>query len=104
MSASLNRLPPDRTTAARHMTWAHARSVATVALIALAFVAGRATAVQPSVHPPPEVRSAPAQFLGVTVSTRVTGRPSAVGGTAHGCGADSNYRVSASATSQIREL
>src|ERR1700741_2278563 len=104
MSASLNRLPPDRTTAARLMTWAHARSVATLALIALAFVAERAPAAQPPVHAPQEVRSAPAQFIVVAVSNPVTGRPSAVGGTAHGYGADSNYRVSASVTSQIREL
>ena len=53
---------------------------------------------------PPEVRSAPGQFIVVAVANPVTGRPAAVGGTAHGYGTTSNYRVSASATAVIREL
>ncbi len=53
---------------------------------------------------PTEVRTAPEQFIVVAVANPVTGRPSAVGGTAHGYGTTTNYRVSASATSLIREL
>ena len=63
-----------------------------------------ASAAPPEVRPPAEVRSAPAQFVVVAVANSVTGRPSAVGGTAHGYGSSSNYRVSASASSLIREL
>src|SRR5688572_14373817 len=63
-----------------------------------------ATAAPPEVRPPPEVRSAPAQFIVVAVANPVTGRPAAVGGTAHGYGTTTNYRVSATATSLIREL
>jgi hypothetical protein len=63
-----------------------------------------ATAAPPEVRPPEEVRTAPAQFIVVAVANPVTGRPAAVGGTAHGYGTTSNYRVSASATSMIREL
>ena len=40
----------------------------------------------------------------VAVANPVTARPGAVGGTAHGYGANTNYRVSASATALIREL
>ena len=46
----------------------------------------------------------PEQFIVVAVANPVTGRPSAVGGTAHGYGTTTNYRVSASATALIREL
>jgi subtilisin family serine protease len=53
---------------------------------------------------PPEVRSAPGQFIVVAVANPVTGRPAAVGGTAHGYGTTTNYRISASASSVIREL
>jgi subtilisin family serine protease len=53
---------------------------------------------------PPEVRSAPAQFIVVAVANPVTARPGAVGGTAHGYGSSTNYRVSASATAIIREI
>lgn len=53
---------------------------------------------------PPEVRTAPSQFIIVAVANPVTGRPAAVGGTAHGYGSTSNYRVSASASTVIREL
>ena len=53
---------------------------------------------------PPEVRTAPNQFIVVAVANPVTGRPAAVGGTAHGYGTSSNYRVSATATALIREL
>ncbi len=63
-----------------------------------------ATAAPPEVRPPAEVRSAPAQFIVVAVANPVTGRPAAVGGTAHGYGTTTNYRVSATATSLIREL
>jgi len=67
-------------------------------------LADPATAAPPEVRPPVEVRTAPAQFIVVAVANPVTGRPAAVGGTAHGYGTTSNYRVSATATSLIREL
>src|SRR5262245_16064076 len=74
------------------------------ALAALAFaVSGAAVAAAPALTPP-EVRSAPGQFVVVAVSNPVTGRPAAVGGTAHGYGTTSNYRVSATASSIIRDL
>jgi subtilisin family serine protease len=53
---------------------------------------------------PLEVRSAPNQFILIAVANPVTGRPAAVGGTAHGYGTASNYRISASAASVIKEL
>ncbi|HTU67441.1 MAG TPA: S8 family serine peptidase [Steroidobacteraceae bacterium] len=53
---------------------------------------------------PPEVRAAPNQFIVVAVANPVTGRPAAVGGTAHGYGTTTNYRISASAASMIRDL
>ena len=63
-----------------------------------------ATAAPPEVRPPAEVRAAPAQYIVVAVANPVTGRPAAVGGTAHGYGTTTNYRVSASATAVLREL
>ena len=76
-----------------------------VALAAIAFVlAGVATAAQPPVLTPPEVRTAPAQFIVVAVANPVASRPGAVGGTAHGYGSSTNYRVSASATAAIRDI
>jgi len=63
-----------------------------------------ATAAPAEVRTPEEVRTQPNQFIVVAVANPVTGRPAAVGGTAHGYGTTSNYRVSASATSLIREL
>ena len=53
---------------------------------------------------PPEVRSAPAQFIVVAIANPVTGRPGAVGGTAHGYGTTTNYRVSASAAGTLRDI
>jgi subtilisin family serine protease len=81
------------------------RVVASCAL-ALAALAlnGVASAANPPVHTPPEVRTAPAQFIVVAVANPVSGRPAAVGGTAHGYGGASNYRVGATATAQIREI
>jgi len=76
-----------------------------VALAAIAFVlSGVVTAAPPPVLTPPEVRTAPAQFIVVAVANPVASRPAAVGGTAHGYGSSTNYRVSASATSTIREI
>jgi len=63
-----------------------------------------ASAAPPEVRPPEEVRTAPGQFIVVAVANPVTGRPAAVGGTAHGYGTTSNYRVSATAAALIREL
>jgi subtilisin family serine protease len=74
-------------------------------LAAAAFVlASTARAASPPVLTPPEVRSTPAQFIVVAVANPVSGRPGAVGGTAHGYGSSSNYRVSASATTALREI
>jgi len=85
-----------------HMDW---RLGVAVTLAAIAFVlSGAATAAPPPVLTPPEVRSDPAQFIVVAVANPVTGRPGAVGGTAHGYGSSTNYRVSASATAIIREI
>jgi hypothetical protein len=54
-------------------------------LAAAALVLGpAASAASPPVLTPPEVRSLPAQFIVVAVANQVTGRPGAVGGTAHG--------------------
>lgn len=66
-------------------------------------LATAASAADP-VLTPPEVRTAPGQFIVVAVANPVTGRPAAVGGTAHGYGSTSNYRVGASASTVIREL
>src|SRR6185312_16797839 len=63
-----------------------------------------ATAAPPEVRTPAEVRTDPAQFVVVAVANPVTGRPAAVGGTAHGYGTTTNYRVSASAAAVIHEL
>lgn len=63
-----------------------------------------ARAAPPEVRTPDEVRAAPGQFVVVAVANPVTGRPAAVGGTAHGYGGSSNYRVSASASALIREI
>src|SRR5262245_58426940 len=74
-------------------------------LAALALLAScRVHAAPPEVRPPPEVRTDPNQFIVVAVANPVTGRPAAVGGTAHGYGTTTNYRVSATATSVLREL
>ena len=72
------------------------------ALAVLAMLPVRAA--PPEVHAPAEVRTAPSQFIVVAVSNPVTGRPAAVGGTAHGYGTTTNYRVSATASSTIGEL
>jgi subtilisin family serine protease len=76
-----------------------------VALAAAAFaLSGAATAAPPPVLTPPEVRATPAQFIVVAVANPVAARPGAVGGTAHGYGANTSYRVSASAAALIREI
>ncbi len=75
------------------------------ALAALAcLIAGESLAATPPVLTPSEVRTAPAQFIVVAVNNPVSARPGAVGGTAHGYGNTSNYRVSASAAAVIAEL
>jgi subtilisin family serine protease len=79
-----------------------------VTLLLLATVASAlaqpAAAAPPEVRPPVEARANPAQFVVVAIANPVTGRPAAVGGTAHGYGSTTNYRVSATASSLIREL
>ncbi|HEV7609455.1 MAG TPA: S8 family serine peptidase [Steroidobacteraceae bacterium] len=76
---------------------------AALASVALA-LCGAAGAAPAPVLTPPEVRSAPGQFIVVAVANPVTGRPSAVGGTAHGYGTTTNYRVSASAAATIVDI
>jgi subtilisin family serine protease len=98
MSASRSRLHVEVT---RHV-W---RLGLALGLAAAALVLGTAaSAASPPVLAPPEVRSTPAQFIVVAVANPVTGRPGAVGGTAHGYGGSTNYRVSASATTALREI
>lgn len=63
-----------------------------------------ATAAPPEVRTPAEVRTDPTQFIVVAVANPVTGRPAAVGGTAHGYGTTTNYRISATAASLIRDI
>jgi subtilisin family serine protease len=95
-------LLPNRLRVDTRIDW---RLGAAVALAAIAFVlSGGASAAPPPVLTPPEVRTAPAQFIVVAVANPVASRPAAVGGTAHGYGANTNYRVSASATALIREI
>lgn len=75
-----------------------------VALALAAFAWSPARGAQPPVRPPAEVRTQPTQFIVVAIANPVTGRPAAVGGTAHGYGSTTNYRVSATAAAQIREI
>src|SRR6478609_10461574 len=84
----------------------HAWRLCLAAVLAAAAVvlSNAAAAAPPEVRPPEEVRTAPGQFIVVAVANPVTGRPAAVGGTAHGYGTTSNYRVSATATALIKEL
>jgi subtilisin family serine protease len=86
----------------RHFAWRLCMAAAFAALAVLS--APSAEAAPPEVRAPAEVRTAPGQFIVVAVANPVTGRPAAVGGTAHGYGTTSNYRVSATASSLIREL
>src|SRR5262245_53707588 len=74
------------------------------AIAAVALLLATAASAADPVLTPSEVRTAPNQFIVVAVENPVTGRPAAVGGTAHGYGTTSNYRVSASASAVIREL
>ncbi len=80
------------------------RWAAAALLAALAFLAPGVRAAPPPVLTPAEVRTAPNQFIVVAVANPVTGRAAAVGGTAHGYGTATNYRISATATSVIRDL
>jgi hypothetical protein len=76
------------------------------ALAALVAFAGAtlALAAPPEVRTPSEVRATPAQFIVVAVANPVSSRPGAVGGTAHGYGTSSLYRVSASAMTTARAI
>jgi hypothetical protein len=94
--------PADHGTGVIRHGW---RLVAGLMLAASAFaLSDPATAAPPEVRTPAEVRTDPTQFIVVAVANPVTGRPAAVGGTAHGYGTTTNYRVSATATSLIRDL
>jgi subtilisin family serine protease len=81
-----------------------ARSLLAALLMAVGVPGGAAFAATPPVLTPPEVRSAPTQFIVVAVANPVSGRPGAVGGTAHGYGSTTNYRVSATAAGLIRDI
>lgn len=81
----------------------HAGRLAQAGALAWLTLASVASAADP-VLAPVEVRTAPNQFVVVAVANPVTGRPAAVGGTAHGYGTTTNYRISASASTVIREL
>lgn len=72
-------------------------------VVALACLMPMAHAAPP-VHTPAEVRTAPAQFLVLAVANPLSARAAAVGGTAHGYGGDSGYRVGASAAATIRDI
>ena len=90
---------------ARRFAWPfRPRWAAAALLAAVGFVAASAGAAPPPVLTPAEVRTAPGQFIVVAVANPVTGRPAAVGGTAHGYGSATNYRVSASAIAVLRDL
>jgi len=82
----------------------HIWRLGVVVTLAVFTLSSNATAAPPPVLTPPEVRAAPAQFIVVAVANPVAGRPGAVGGTAHGYGTATNYRVSASAKAVIRDL
>jgi hypothetical protein len=75
-------------------------------LLALACVAiaGLSLAATPPVLTPSDVRQAPGQYIVVAVVNPVSARAVAVGGTAHGYGSASNYRVGATAATVIRDL
>jgi len=103
MSVLQSLWPSDRGQA--RLTHHAGRLCAVLVLAALAFVSPQAArAAPPEVRPPDEVRTQPGQFIVIAVANPVSGRPAAVGGTAHGYGTTTNYRVSATATSLIREL
>src|SRR5688572_16042744 len=103
MSRSHSLLPISRGPAElkRHVRRLCLAAVLAAGALLSAYPAG---AAPPEVRPPAEVRTDPEQFIVVAVANPVTGRPAAVGGTAHGYGSSTNYRVSASATALIREL
>jgi subtilisin family serine protease len=96
MSRSHNRL---RTERRRRVRLAAALVMSWVASLLVA-----STLAATPVHAPAEVRGAPGQFVVVALDNPVAGRPGAVGGTAHGYGSGSNYRVSPAAASRVREL
>ena len=75
MSVSRNRLHVDLT---RHV-WRLGIAAALAAVVLV--LCGASSAAEPPVLTPPEVRSAPGQFIVVAVANPVTGRPGAVGGT-----------------------
>jgi subtilisin family serine protease len=72
--------------------------------IALLLLGGTLRAAAPEVLTPDEVRSSPGQYIVVAVVNPVSGRPAAVGGTAHGYAGTSNYRIGVTAAAMIRDL
>ena len=101
MSASRSRSPAETSRRIPSRAW----SAIAIAMAALVWTWARAAdAAQPPVRTPPEVRTQAQQFIVVAVANPVTGRPAAVGGTAHGYGSGATYRVGASAASAVRDL
>ncbi|HKU90251.1 MAG TPA: S8 family serine peptidase [Steroidobacteraceae bacterium] len=102
MSRSRSPSPVDQPRGLIRHAW---RLVVGMLLAASAFaLSDPATAAPPEVRTPSEVRTDPTQFVVVAVANPVTGRPAAVGGTAHGYGTTTNYRISATAASLIRDI
>jgi subtilisin family serine protease len=92
------------TIGARTLPGRAARSLLAALLLAVGTLGCASFAATPPVLTPAEVRSAPTQFIVVAVANPVSGRPGAVGGTAHGYGTTSNYRVGATAAGLIRDI
>src|SRR4051812_28862084 len=92
---------PSRDSSTRHASRLCLALMLATAAMGLSNVAAGAP---PEVRTPAEVRTAPGQFIVVAVANPVTGRPAAVGGTAHGYGTTTNYRISATAAALIHEL
>jgi hypothetical protein len=92
MSRLLN-LSPDKPNARHYLR----EAIAALLLVIACVLVLPAQAETPPVLTPAEVRTAPTQFVVVAVNNPVTARPGAVGGTAHGYGNSSNYRIGATA-------
>src|SRR5687768_3400067 len=104
MSPSRSLSPADRRPTIPWRLSRYAARLLSCALVLAQGFIGTAIAAGPEVLTPLEVRTAPAQFIVVAVANPVSGRPAAVGGTAHGYGSTTNYRIGATAAALIRDL